>query len=372
MLSGDVQLKYQDLDLKADEAGDRSRDQERHRHGQRHPRPGAAAAGGRLADLQPRDQDRHDPHATGQVAPDYYFARRRGRQDRARHLRDQERRLHLLQPAGARLELPGQGGARSRSTATPTRTTPRCGSKKLPVLYTPYILWPVQTERSSGFLIPNIGYSELRGAELGLAYFQTLGRSYDTTFHLDTYTQELPGARRRVPLRADGRGPRAISSATRSTTPRPGRGAGSSQLNHTTDDLPHGMRAVVHYQNYSDFNFFRTSSATSTRNTLRFIDSRAFVTGNWGPNLVNLLLDSRETFIDPAGRHAHPAPAARAPVPPALDPDRQDAVLSRGRQLGSTTSTSTGRSSYPGQYGRFDLFPQVTLPVRRSPGSTSR
>src|SRR3990167_2154371 len=50
--------------------------------------------------------------------------------------------------------------------------------KKLPVFYTPYILWPAKTERTSGFLIPNIGYSESRGTYVGLAYFQTLGRSF--------------------------------------------------------------------------------------------------------------------------------------------------------------------------------------------------
>ena len=42
-------------------------------------------------------------------------------------------------------------------------------------------------------LIPNIGYSDRRGAYLGLAYYQTLGRSYDTTFHVDLYSEEYLG-----------------------------------------------------------------------------------------------------------------------------------------------------------------------------------
>ena len=49
------------------------------------------------------------------------------------------------------------------------------------------------TERSSGFLVPNVGYSNSRGAELGLAYFQTLGRSYDTTIHTDLFTKSFLG-----------------------------------------------------------------------------------------------------------------------------------------------------------------------------------
>ena len=116
-------------------------------------------------------------------------------------------------------------------------------AKKLPVLYTPYLLWPVKSDRSSGFLVPNIGYSERRGAELGLAYFQTLGRSYDTTFHLDTYTKGFLGLGdefRYAPTRGHQG---ATSSATAIYDPEAdGSGAGRSSCNHTTNDLPCGMR----------------------------------------------------------------------------------------------------------------------------------
>ncbi|MGB3563757.1 MAG: putative LPS assembly protein LptD, partial [Thermoanaerobaculia bacterium] len=61
--------------------------------------------------------------------------------------------------------------------------------KKMPLLYTPYMVYPAKTERTSGFLFPNLGYSERQGAVLGLAYFQTLGESADTTFYLDLYTE---------------------------------------------------------------------------------------------------------------------------------------------------------------------------------------
>ena len=81
------------------------------------------------------------------------------------------------------------------------------------------------------------------------------------------------------------------------------------------------MRGVVQYQDFSDFNFFRDFERDFDRNTLRFIDSRAFVTGNWGPNLLNLLLDDREIVRRPARTDTlDPAQAPRAQVPPALDP----------------------------------------------------
>lgn len=59
----------------------------------------------------------------------------------------------------------------------------------IPVLYLPYFLYPVKTERESGLLIPHIGLSKLRGAETYLAYYQVLGRNRDATFFLDTYSR---------------------------------------------------------------------------------------------------------------------------------------------------------------------------------------
>lgn len=59
----------------------------------------------------------------------------------------------------------------------------------LPVLYLPYFLYPVKTERESGLLIPHFGLSSLRGAETYLSYYQVLGRNMDATLLLDTYSR---------------------------------------------------------------------------------------------------------------------------------------------------------------------------------------
>jgi len=61
---------------------------------------------------------------------------------------------------------------------------------KLPVLYTPYLLYPVKSERESGFLMPRYGYSQKRGTELSLAYYQVIDRNMDATFYLD-YLSDL-------------------------------------------------------------------------------------------------------------------------------------------------------------------------------------
>ena len=55
----------------------------------------------------------------------------------------------------------------------------------LPVLYIPYIAYPVKTERESGFLMPRIGSSSKRGFQLSLAWYQVIDRHLDATFYFD-------------------------------------------------------------------------------------------------------------------------------------------------------------------------------------------
>lgn len=54
-----------------------------------------------------------------------------------------------------------------------------------PVFYLPYIVFPAKTERESGMLMPRFGYSDKRGAELSLAYYQVIARNQDATIYVD-------------------------------------------------------------------------------------------------------------------------------------------------------------------------------------------
>lgn len=51
----------------------------------------------------------------------------------------------------------------------------------IPVFYTPYIDYPLDGERKSGFLAPTIGNSDQVGAELSIPYYFNLNPSYDAT-----------------------------------------------------------------------------------------------------------------------------------------------------------------------------------------------
>jgi len=62
--------------------------------------------------------------------------------------------------------------------------------KGVPVLYLPYItLSTSKKDRSSGFLLPSSGSSNIKGRTLHLAYYQTLGRSADILIRNDIFTK---------------------------------------------------------------------------------------------------------------------------------------------------------------------------------------
>ncbi len=57
--------------------------------------------------------------------------------------------------------------------------------KNVPVLYSPYLMFPVKTQRQSGFLIPRLTYSNLSGVEFNTAYYWAIAKNQDATFFLD-------------------------------------------------------------------------------------------------------------------------------------------------------------------------------------------
>lgn len=53
----------------------------------------------------------------------------------------------------------------------------------VPVLYTPYLRFPIDDRRRSGFLIPSFGSSSLNGVEITVPYYWNIAPNYDATFY---------------------------------------------------------------------------------------------------------------------------------------------------------------------------------------------
>jgi LPS-assembly protein len=57
--------------------------------------------------------------------------------------------------------------------------------KDIPVLYTPYMILPVNTDRQSGFLPPRLGYSGAEGLKVNQEFYWAISPSQDMTLDLD-------------------------------------------------------------------------------------------------------------------------------------------------------------------------------------------
>ncbi|MEZ5500308.1 MAG: LPS-assembly protein LptD [Steroidobacteraceae bacterium] len=61
--------------------------------------------------------------------------------------------------------------------------------KGVPILYTPWISFPIGTQRKSGFLFPNVGNSSRSGFELQTPYYVNIAPNIDATFEPRLYSK---------------------------------------------------------------------------------------------------------------------------------------------------------------------------------------
>ena len=57
----------------------------------------------------------------------------------------------------------------------------RLDFKGVPILYTPYISFPIGEQRKSGFLIPELAHTQSSGTDLGAPYYWNIASNYDAT-----------------------------------------------------------------------------------------------------------------------------------------------------------------------------------------------
>ena len=241
--------------------------------------------------------------------------------------------------------------------------------KSLPVFYTPWMLYPALKDRASGMLVPTIHASGNRGESLDLAYFQTLGQSYDDTIHVDPYLRGFLGVGDEFRYHpTEGTWGDITGFAVKDPADN-GKLRWKIDANHDTEDLPFGMRMVLQYQKYSDLDYLRDFERDFDTSSLRFVESRAFITGNWGPNLLNILLNDNQILFNTG---LTTGPELTLDVEQKKLPEIEYQL--RSTKLGPTPFylemdnvldylDIIRPGSYSGDYGRIDLFPQLTLPV---------
>ncbi|REJ74627.1 MAG: LPS-assembly protein LptD [Acidobacteria bacterium] len=373
ILTGDVELVYQDLSVRADFVElDRDTDSLR-------------ASGNVVFDQGPRrligDELEFDlenktgrfQQVEGYVSQDYYFTG-----ESVAKTGDDTFVIERGEFSSCQGENPAWSFSARKIDLTVDRYAKARGAafriKGAPVLYFPYVLWPAKDDRASGFLVPKPGYSSRRGASLGLAYYQTLGRSYDTTFHVDLFGGGAPqGSLGTGSFLGLGNEFRYRPSATTEglfqgyaiRDPERDEWRWKLSLDHTSEQLPLGFRGVVHLEDVSDFDYFQDYERRGDRNSQRRLYSNAFVTRNWGSHSLNVRMDSRETLL---GQNRVVTLRQLPEIEYRLRSTRLGrsplylAVESSVHYLDMERSAALDEG-----YARGDLYPELTLPIRTVP-----
>jgi len=233
--------------------------------------------------------------------------------------------------------------------------------KDVPLLYVPYIFWPVKQERAAGMLVPSFGYGQRLGAYLGLSYYIPLGRSYDTTAYLDMYSDGWfgLGSEWRWTPRQGSIGDIDLFAIRDKDT---GEIEWKVRAHHLENDLL-GFRLIAEIDQMSDIDFFQEFELSFDRSTMRSLYSYVYMTQSWGPYALNLRADNRQTVFSTSSSEVVLTQLPEAEL--RVRPTRIGRSTLYWDMVSSVSLLAMDRSeTLHGTYARADLYPSLsyTLP----------
>lgn len=151
--------------------------------------------------------------------------------------------------------------------------------KDVPVLYFPYIVYPVLEERQSGLMIPRTGLSSKKGFYLEIPYYLVISPSQEATFYLDIQSKRGAGlgANYQYLMRSGGHGE-----------------AQAYLIYDTTENKMRGNLLQKHQQSFSptlffsskieltlDRDFYQDFGEATGEYNRQYLESSAFITKHW-------------------------------------------------------------------------------------------
>ena len=236
--------------------------------------------------------------------------------------------------------------------------------KAVPALYIPYFMYPIQRDqRSTGFLMPHVGYSSIRGFNMGGGFFWAIGRSFDQTFYGDSYSLYGKGFGHefRYMLKSPSRG------SFRSYFIHRNGGGWEHDLNwNAVQMLPGHARATVYVQDSSTFNFNQQFQDNLDRALTRNRRSSISLQKTFFGLTAQALADSTDTIFDSTTenfiRRRHLPSVTLTQSPRKL-----------GKKLGLVLAFDSaaerlqqGDQDRIDDYKRFDVYPRLSRPFSLS------
>ncbi|HEY6842548.1 MAG TPA: LPS assembly protein LptD, partial [Thermoanaerobaculia bacterium] len=249
---------------------------------------------------------------------------------------------------------------------------------KFPLIWLPTLIWPTKGDRSQGFLIPRVSFSNCApgsahcfGNRFELGYFIPFGQTADVTLYGDLSSTGYNGFGVDFRYRPNQNVKLGEFNGYVVNDVLDHKKQWDYSYQHSQENLPGGFRGVVDIEDFSDLDFFRNYSRDPRVHTLSQIYSSAYLTKNTTTYSVNFLADRRDIILG----HTNPADLAspllkqRFEQLPALQyrmyPMRlfgsplYFAMESSASHL-VTNGSLTGPSA---DYFRGDVFPTLSLQV---------
>jgi len=236
----------------------------------------------------------------------------------------------------------------------------------VPVLYLPYATHPVQKiPRQSGFLIPNVGRSSVRGYTFGESLFWAINRSMDLHAGVEYFSKRgwAPDAE----FRARPTEESYVDLTYFSVFDRGINGVdqGGTEVHLTSEDIfPHNFRAVADIDYLSSYVFRLAFSDVFTQAVNSEVKSEAFVSNTAGSVFLNGTTRRYQDFQSTA-----PGDVITILHAPGLEVATLDRQIWKTPVHAMVDSSMEGLSrSEPGfrtapLVGRFDLNPVLSVPV---------
>jgi LPS-assembly protein len=264
-------------------------------------------------------------------------------------------------------------------------------AREVPLLYTPYMIWPTKEGRVSGMMVPAVGYTSRRGGYLGLSHYWVTGQSTDLTSQVDLFANGTVGVGEEFRWAPSAESAGIFrgyfvhdTDATACLDPLSGvtgdactMGSGNAgvlgtqtenrwklQLDHVSDDLPWGMRGVIAIRQYSDKYYLQDWERQFLYTSAREILSRAFLTKNEGVDSFNLRFEKSDTILG--------ATVLQERMPTLEYFRRTSQIGESPIYLSAQGSISNlfinrGTGLLHGGWGRLDLFPVLSFPWKGLP-----
>lgn len=291
--------------------------------------------------------------------------------------------------------------ARIRLDDRATLYNPLFRIKNIPVLYLPFVSLSIdKKDRSSGFLLPTSGSSNIKGRTLHTAYYQTLGRSADLLIRSDIYSKRglgfgfdfraRPDEQSRIAIGSFLVKDRILGGKTAPITDPQCAGLPADPKNPKVCKLPdqggssfyadavqyfkNGFMAVADVNITSNFAFRQVFAENVQQAISPEERSQLYINRNWNAYSFNVNLNEQSAFIGnkviktrqlPGFELNQRSERISESVPVYFSFDAAAEGVRRSETVGNQTLFKT-----PSVVQRFDFLPRFTFPLRPFAGFT--